>query len=61
MLFKKYNDKDNKEMNFKKLLLTKCQKQFYKMKEATRNEGDKVQALEGEFYKEVNQESDFNK
>jgi MIF4G domain len=24
LLFKKYNDKDNKEMNFKKLLLMKC-------------------------------------
>mmetsp|Transcript_26782 Transcript_26782/g.25805 ORF Transcript_26782/g.25805 Transcript_26782/m.25805 type:complete len:108 (+) Transcript_26782:671-994(+) len=34
LLFKKYNDKENKEMNFKKLLLNKCQKQFYKMKEA---------------------------
>ncbi len=31
LLFKKYNDKDNKEMNFKKLLLNKCQKQFYKL------------------------------
>ena len=25
-LFKKFNDKENKEMNFKKLLLAKCQK-----------------------------------
>lgn len=33
LLFKKYNDKENKEMNFKKLLLMKCQKQFYKMYE----------------------------
>jgi hypothetical protein len=24
LLFKKYNDKENKEMNFKKLLLMKC-------------------------------------
>lgn len=31
LLFKKYNDKENKEMNFRKLLLTKCEKQFYKM------------------------------
>jgi len=30
-LFKKFNDKDNQEMNFKKLLLSKCQKQFQKM------------------------------
>jgi translation initiation factor 4G len=33
LLFKKYNDKENKEMNFKKLLLMKCQKQFYKGRE----------------------------
>jgi hypothetical protein len=26
LLFKKYNDKENKEMNFRKLLLTKCEK-----------------------------------
>ena len=26
LLFKKYDDKENKEMNFKKLLLMKCQK-----------------------------------
>lgn len=31
LLFKKYNDKDNKELNFKKLLLMKCQKQFCKL------------------------------
>lgn len=31
MLFRKFNDKENKEMNFKKLLLSKCEKQFYKM------------------------------
>lgn len=38
MLFKKYNDKENKEMNFKKLLLMKCQKQFYKMQEKEEQE-----------------------
>jgi hypothetical protein len=32
-LFRKYNDKDNVEMNFKRLLLSKCQKQFEKMLE----------------------------
>lgn len=31
-LFRKFNDKDNKEMNFKNLLLMKCQKQFLKLK-----------------------------
>lgn len=32
LLFKKFNDKDNKEMNFRNLLLMKCQKQFMKLK-----------------------------
>jgi len=31
-LFKKFNDKENVEMNFKKLILRKCQKEFYKEK-----------------------------
>ena len=31
LLFRKYNDKENVEMNFKKLLLSKCQKQFLKL------------------------------
>jgi len=31
LLFRKYNDKENVEMNFKKLLLSKCQKQFQKL------------------------------
>lgn len=30
-LFKRYNDKENQELNFRKLLLTKCQKQFLQM------------------------------
>ena len=30
-LFRKFNDKDHVEMNFKKLLLSRCEKQFYKM------------------------------
>lgn len=29
--FKKFDDPDHTEMNFRKLLLTRCQKQFYKM------------------------------
>ncbi len=31
-LFQKFSDKDNIEMNFKKLILRKCQKEFYKEK-----------------------------
>ena len=30
-LFKKFNDKENAEMNFRKLLMSRCEKQFYKM------------------------------
>lgn len=29
-LFKKFNSKTDHEMNFKKLLLAKCQKEFYR-------------------------------
>jgi len=29
--FKKFDDPDHTEMNFRKLILTRCQKQFYKM------------------------------
>jgi len=31
VLFKEFDDKENAEMNFKKLLISKCQKQFFKM------------------------------
>ena len=31
LLFKRFKDDDNLEMNFKKLLINKCQSQFYKM------------------------------
>jgi len=30
-LFKKFNDPENEEMNFKRLLLSRCENQFYKM------------------------------
>jgi hypothetical protein len=33
VLFKKFNDRENAEMNFRKLLLTRCEKQFYKLLE----------------------------
>ena len=41
MLFKQFNDKDNYEMNFKKLLVSKCQKQFFKMLNKEREERKK--------------------
>lgn len=31
ILFQKFNDKENTEMDFRKLLLTRCERQFYKM------------------------------
>ena len=31
LLFKKFRDQENHEMNFKKLWVSKCQKQFFKM------------------------------
>jgi len=31
LLFKRFRDDENHEMNFKKLLINKCQSQFYKM------------------------------
>lgn len=37
-LFKKFNDKENVEMNFRKLLLTRCEKQFYKMLKVERED-----------------------
>jgi len=38
LLFKQFNDKENYEMNFKKLLVSKCQKQFFKMLTKEREE-----------------------
>lgn len=37
-LFRKFNDKENVEMNFRKLLLTRCEKQFYKMLKVERED-----------------------
>jgi len=41
LLFKQFNDKENPEMNFKKLLVSKCQKQFFKMLTKERDERKK--------------------
>ena len=41
ILFKKFNDQENYEMNFKKLLVSKCQKQFFKMLNKEREERKK--------------------
>jgi hypothetical protein len=41
ILFKKFDDRENYEMNFKKLLVSKCQKQFFKMLNKEREERKK--------------------
>ena len=38
ILFKKFEDRENSEMNFKKLLVSKCQNQFFKMLNIERKE-----------------------
>jgi len=72
ILFKKFNDKENVEMNFRKLLLTRCEKQFYKMLKVEQEErrerrasidaADKLLA-NGRVVgrQETAEESDFNK
>jgi hypothetical protein len=56
VLFKKFNDKENNEMNFKKLLVTKCQRQFTKMLNKERKERkkrkDSVLSEEGDLKKD---------
>jgi hypothetical protein len=48
LLFKEFNDRENQEMNFKKLLVTKCQKQFFKMLNKEREERKiRRQSLDG--------------
>ena len=63
MLFKKYNDKENKELNFKKLLLMKCQKQFFRGREqeeqARRSRRESLNAEDNNGGNPL--DSDFNK
>ena len=67
--FKKFNDKENAEMNFRKLLLTRCEKQFYKMlkREQEDRKSRRASLDEGvveptrETRNETNANSDFNK
>jgi hypothetical protein len=68
-LFKKFNDKENAEMNFRKLLLTRCEKQFYKMlkREQEDRKSRRASLDEGvveparDVKNETNSTSDFNK
>jgi hypothetical protein len=69
-LFKKFNDKENVEMNFRKLLLTRCEKQFYKMlkveqedRKSRRTSMDETQQARtpSQTANETTNQSDFNK
>ena len=70
-LFKKYADRENSEMNFRKLLLTRCEKQFYRMLKVEQEDRRTRRASMEEAKllangKKVNrqetvEESDFNK
>lgn len=59
-LFKKFNDKENVEMNFRKLLLTRCEKQFYKMLKVEQ-EDRKSRRTSLDETNDANSQSDFNK
>jgi len=64
-LFKKFNDKENVEMNFRKLLLTRCEKQFYKMlkveQEDRRSRRTSMDETNAAASNEQTMASDFNK
>ena len=63
LLFKQFNDKENYEMNFKKLLVNKCQKQFFKMlnkeREERKKRRDSLNNAEG--LEELEENEEFSK
>jgi hypothetical protein len=59
LLFKKFNDKENKEMNFRNLLLMKCQKQFMKLK--AKDEQERLSRRQSMDSNASNTSEDFNK
>lgn len=68
LLFRKYNDKENVEMNFKKLLLSKCQKQFQKLQakeeEERRSRKASMEIMQNNAtasLRKTSMEEDFNK
>lgn len=68
ILFKKFDDKENYEMNFKKLMVSKCQKQFFKMLNKERDERKKrkdsanlAEAVTNANLKEKEEEEDRSK
>jgi hypothetical protein len=60
-LFKKFNDKENVEMNFRKLLLTRCEKQFYKMLKVEQEDRRSRRASLDETAIQADAQADFNK
>lgn len=65
ILFNEFNDKENYEMNFKKLLVSKCQKQFFKMlnkeREERKKRRDSMSAPAGGEGEEAPEEDEFSK
>lgn len=67
ILFKKFNDKENVEMDFRKLLLTRSEKQFYKMLKVERADRMERRASMEEFEamrktgNETNTDNEYNK
>ncbi len=60
-LFKKFDDSDCTEMNFRKLLLTRCQKQFYKMLQREQMHRRERRASMEEALLRDDLKADFNK
>lgn len=60
-LFKKFNDKENVEMNFRKLLLTRCEKQFYKMLKVEQEDRRSRRTSLDESATQADAQADFNK
>lgn len=68
ILFQKFCDRENMEMDFKKLLLTRCERQFYKMlkveqadRQVRRSSMDEIEARRQEIGEDAPVESDYNK
>jgi len=59
--FKKFDDPEHTEMNFKKLLLTRCQKQFYKMLQREQMHRRERRASMEEALIKDDLQQDFNK
>ena len=59
--FKKFDDLEHTEMNFKKLLLTRCERQFFKMLQREQNNRRERRASLEEAYIKDDLQQDFNK